>query len=300
MHLKSTTLTHWCALGPALLLTLSACASNPDVEQASSSTEAEAASTAPPQTSSPSTTVLPAPANPTQPRSIGLDSQRNVREAYFSHLQGDIEGEWGTAPLLLTPGEWTTTQLGVTVSFELDDPLLLWEDNPDYVELAPPNTDNAQTRSLLAMMRPSWIISPNAVGDQDAAQERLGAAEASPRTADDFEAWLAGTPQVDVVESTDTTVGGLAATRWTLSVNPAEGPTYSCLIGSACVSTWVPTSCECRRLQVPLAISNGAVTTVWFVEQPGSALIIVARALDAEAGFVETAASIVDTITLVV
>lgn len=287
----------------ALMILVSACGSSSDAPSAGTAPDTrDASTTTVPATSeptgSPTSSALPAPADPTQPSGIGLDSQRNVREAYFSHLQSDIEREWGTVPLLLSPGRWTTGQLGTELGFELGDPLMLWEDNPDYVELAPPGTDNAETRSLLAVMRPSWIVPPELAGDPDAAQARLGSATRAPEGVVEFEQWLAASPQVQVTESTETEISGQPAHRWALSVDPESGPTYSCVIGTACVSTWVPTSCECRRLQVPLAVSDQAITNVWMVEQPGADIVIVVRALESDAEFAALATQVVDSLEL--
>lgn len=144
---------------------------------------------------------------------------RQERRHIYPDPLGDLQAQFGIAPLMLPLGAVTTTDLGIELTMHLDDWWRLESAGPAEFVLAPPGNTIGQLRPNLFFIRPVGYVDPiiaayegNPPGDETLPPDGL-------------RQWIDGLDQV-VLEGTETfEVSGRQVTRYDVDLDPELGPT---------------------------------------------------------------------------
>lgn len=174
------------------------------------------AATAAPTTAAPTTTAVPtttaAPAVP-----------------FGSLIGGEGVGDGWLAP----PGRYSSDQAGMSLEFELAEPVTWFEQNGRAVVLG--HADLSDRDRI-------WIASfvgviPSAEVGTHPPHDPVIPANTTPIPAD-LEEWFDAAPQVSVTGSGDTATAESTARYWDVAVDTAGGTTFDCHLGR-CVASFV-------------------------------------------------------------
>ncbi len=168
--------------------------------------------------------------------------------------ESELTQEFGHVPVLLEPGSYSTTALGLALRLELPEVMRLELESGVGVVLADPNSQRLFAPAELRFGRIEGYPDPLLIG--------IGGPSPPPVVDGySFDEWVAEAPQlvVDVVENVD--VAGLAARRYEISIDPTKGATWSCEPGVDCVE--FPATDPSNK---PLVASTGLDLMLWVVD----------------------------------
>jgi hypothetical protein len=108
-------------------------------------------------------------------------------------------------PLLLEPGQYFTESLPFKVSLELASPLELSLTQPTHLELIPAGHDPIGPLQSLALLQPiRGVADPDDIGGPEGPPAFID-------VPDDLQSWLDEIPQLEVTDSGEGTIGGIAS-----------------------------------------------------------------------------------------
>lgn len=195
---------------------------------------------------------------------------RASRQSDMAHLRGDIEPALDdVAPFWLDPGtRYTTSQLGSTISFEVDSAMALTEENPAMVVLRFPTTTG---EAGILLMRPVGVFGGDSSSDPAAAVSRLAAVQPVP---EDLSAFFDAVPALEVTDTADLDLDGVAARRYDIRVDAEQGGTYACQLGPSCVNSVLggPT------IAAGIVFNPDRCSRVYEIEQPDTDIVVIVNA----------------------
>lgn len=227
--------------------------------------------TATPEPRSIATEIAAAVQSRTEPTS--WQEQRLNYQTFFADMIGPIGSEIGPLPMWLDPGTWRTNALGTDVALNLVQPLALLNETPGLLLLdaAPGNPDAPR----LWLGRPSSSIDDGA-GDygRSSQSDRVGPDTTMP---EDILDWLQTLDLVATEEMQAEMIGGNEAGRYRIAA-VGELPA-TCALGNGQCIDLMATSGTLDSPKLP----GGHLGEIWEIEQPGTDIVVLATALEADA-----------------
>ena len=179
-------------------------------------------------------------------------------------LSGPLEVQAGAvSPLFLEPATLRTTQLGTDITFTVSERFTLNHDWPGIVGLTPGDAEGRLGENVLLFMRPTDLYDPAA---QTTFPPHPGRAVAPLEpTSANLHSWFEQAAAIEAV-ATPTSIGGLPATQYDVTVEPSNGTTWFCNApGVGCVDWIWSRSCLCGNI----AFKSNELSRVWVVPLEG-------------------------------
>lgn len=192
---------------------------NDDPEPVGTPESAEAVTAAP--------TAEPVAVDDCQGLSPGLLPLQKQRPA-MRVVVAEIESAVGDLPVELEPGSYSTTALGIELTFDAGECVTLVEENPGMLTFVPAGESLSDSSPWMSVLVPAAVSSTGAASFTDA--EPVGA---------DIGEWAAMVDGVEATSLGSVQVGGVTGTEWELGVNSESLEPFFCSRGQ-CASVVRP------------------------------------------------------------
>ncbi len=159
--------------------------------------------------------------------------ERQRRRHVVPDPMGDLQEQFGIAPVMLPLGEVTTTDLGIEMTLTFERWWRLESAGPAGIALAPPENPLGRLRPNVVFFRPLGFVDPVLApsgqflpGDQSIERDQLGN-------------WISALGQVVLLDSEEMMIDGRVVTRYDVDLDPALGPTSDqCSPGNCIDFAW--------------------------------------------------------------
>lgn len=197
--------------------------------------------------------------------------QRQITDLLNPWIKGDLEDQYGTAPLVLGPGAYSSEQLGTPMTISTDEPIRLRVEAPGAIVIDDPAFERPGGGPALLFLRPSGVATPSALADPRAGDLRGLVSDPLP---EDFIAWLQALDQTKVSEPVSGTIGGYETHQVTVTVNATSTTAFGCILGPDCVNLLEIEGAPIGMIQV----FSQATFEFWEIEQPGTDIVLMLQA----------------------